>query len=110
MNKMIAYCGLDCANCDAYKATINNDEALRIKTAELWSKWNQVTILPSDINCLGCLGDGIKTPFCANYCQIRICARNKDLKNCGSCLELDTCEKIKMIISNNKEALANLKK
>ena len=25
MNKMIAYCGLDCEKCDAYLATINDD-------------------------------------------------------------------------------------
>ncbi|MEG1806496.1 MAG: DUF3795 domain-containing protein, partial [Clostridia bacterium] len=29
MKKMIAYCGLDCEKCDAYIATINNDDALR---------------------------------------------------------------------------------
>lgn len=25
MKNMIAYCGLDCENCDAYLATVNND-------------------------------------------------------------------------------------
>ena len=28
MDKMIAYCGLNCFNCEAYNATINNNEAL----------------------------------------------------------------------------------
>lgn len=28
---MIAYCGLDCEKCDAYLATINDDQALREK-------------------------------------------------------------------------------
>ena len=31
MKKFIAYCGLDCEKCDAYKATQNNDNALRGK-------------------------------------------------------------------------------
>ena len=35
MNKMIAYCGLDCEKCDAYLATINDDHELRRKTAKL---------------------------------------------------------------------------
>ena len=26
MDKMIAHCGLDCTKCDAYIATINNDD------------------------------------------------------------------------------------
>ena len=38
MRDMIAYCGLDCEKCDAYLATINDDQALREKTAKLWSE------------------------------------------------------------------------
>lgn len=34
MKDMIGYCGLDCEKCDAYLATINNDQALREKTAK----------------------------------------------------------------------------
>ena len=40
MRDMIAYCGLDCEKCDAYLATINDDQALREKTAKLWSELN----------------------------------------------------------------------
>lgn len=29
MRNMIAYCGLDCEKCDAYLATINDDQALQ---------------------------------------------------------------------------------
>ena len=39
-NKFIACCGLDCEKCDARLATVNDDDALRRKTAELWSKLN----------------------------------------------------------------------
>ena len=44
MNKMIAFCGLDCTKCDAYIATQTNDDALRAQTAKLWSKLNNVEI------------------------------------------------------------------
>ena len=33
MNEFIAYCGLDCERCEARLATVNNDEALRRRTA-----------------------------------------------------------------------------
>ena len=53
MKNMIAYCGLDCEKCDAYLATINNDQALREKTAKLWAELNNAPILPEHINCEG---------------------------------------------------------
>lgn len=39
-NQMIGCCGLDCEKCDARIATITNDNALREKTAALWTKRN----------------------------------------------------------------------
>ena len=74
MQERIGYCGLDCAVCDAYLATIRNDQALREKTAKLWAELNQAPILPEHINCLGCRGDGVKTVFCEQLCAIRRCA------------------------------------
>lgn len=68
MRRMIAYCGLDCEKCDAYLATIHDDQALREKTAIAWSALNRTTILPQDINCQGCRADGIKTVFCDSLC------------------------------------------
>ena len=36
-NKLIGRCGLNCENCDARIATINNDDALKEETAILWT-------------------------------------------------------------------------
>lgn len=44
---MIAYCGLDCEKCDAYIATINDDQHLREKTAKLWAKLNNARFCPN---------------------------------------------------------------
>ncbi len=33
MNKLLAYCGLDCEKCEARIATVNQDESLREKVA-----------------------------------------------------------------------------
>ena len=61
-NQLIGCCGLDCEKCDARIATLTNDNALRKKTAALWTKLNGVTILPEMINCTGCRTEGVKTP------------------------------------------------
>ena len=106
---MIAYCGLDCEKCDAYIATKNNDQALREKTAKLWSKLNNVTILPEHINCEGCRTNGVKTYYCDNLCAIRQCAMKKSVSTCGDCTQMEQCEKVAVVIGNNADALENLK-
>ena len=106
---MIAYCGLDCEKCDAYIATINDDQALREKTAELWSKLNNAPILPEHINCQGCRVEGIKTVFCNSLCGIRKCAATKGVETCDGCPNMEKCQDVGAIISNNPEVLKNLK-
>ena len=95
MRDMIAYCGLDCEKCDAYLATINDDQALREKTAKLWSE--------------GCRMDGAKTVYCESLCGIRQCALQKGVTTCGDCPELESCQMVGAIHSNNPAALENLK-
>ena len=103
MNERIGYCGLDCAACDAYLATIHDDQALRKKTA-----LNQAPILPEHINCLGCRGDGVKTVFCEHMCAIRQCALKRGVATCGGCPELDDCPTVGTILQNNPAAKKNL--
>ena len=81
MRKLIAYCGLDCEKCDARIATLNDDSALREKTAKLWSELNRVTITADMINCMGCRVDGAKTLFCNRNVQSkRKCTVEKVLR------------------------------
>lgn len=110
MKKMIAYCGLDCEKCDAYLATIHDDQELREKTAKLWAELNQAPILPEHINCQGCRVEGVKTVFCDSLCEIRQCALKKGVVTCGDCPELENCQIVGAVISNNPEALENLKR
>ena len=109
MRDLIAYCGLDCEKCEARIATVNNDDDLRKKVAKKWSELNNVEITPEMINCLGCRVDGVKTPYCDSMCQIRQCALKRKYETCGDCDELMACGKVAMVISNNKEALDNLR-
>ncbi len=108
MKKMIAYCGLDCGKCDALLATVNNDDALREKTARLWTQLNGTDITPDMINCEGCKADGVKTPFCESICGIRRCASERQVDTCGDCPEMETCGKVGAILRNNPGALRNL--
>ena len=107
---MIAYCGLNCEKCDAYLATIHDDQVLREKTAKLWAELNQAPILPEHINCQGCRVEGVKTVFCDSLCEIRQCALKKGVATCGDCPELENCKIVGAVIFNNPEALENLKR
>ena len=108
MNQMIAICGLDCEKCDAYIATINNDQTLREKTAKLWSELNNAPILPEHINCEGCRMDGKKTVYCDSLCAIRQCALKKGVTTCGECPEMEQCPTVGVIFAHNPQARKNL--
>ena len=91
MERLIAYCGLDCTECDAYKATLHNDQALREKTAAEWSKAYNFSFTPEMINCTSCQGNGAKIGHCLD-CEMRKCAVGKAVVNCGACAEFKTCK------------------
>ena len=109
MRPNIAYCGLDCEQCDAYIATLHDDQALREKTAKLWAELNHAPILPEHINCEGCRGEGAKTVFCESLCAVRRCAQEKGVETCGSCLEMETCKSVGAIFANSPCARDNLR-
>ena len=109
MKNNIAYCGLDCSKCEAYIATVNDDNGLREKVAKLWSELNGVQITPQMINCTGCREDGVKTVYCESLCAIRQCAIKKALCTCGDCAEAEKCKKLAQITKNDPDAYHNLK-
>ncbi len=109
MKKMIAFCGLDCEKCDAYLATVHNDDALREKTAKLWAEMNNAPITAEMINCMGCRVDGVKTPYCQSMCEVRQCALKRELETCGSCPELEDCGTVGVILESCPDARENLK-
>ena len=109
MDRMIAICGLDCGKCEARIATVNDDDGLRRKVAAEWSELNGVERTPEMINCMGCRTDGVKTVYCDSLCPIRKCVSSRGYETCGSCAEMETCDKVGIVISNNKAASDNLK-
>ena len=87
---------------DARIATTTNDNALREKTAALWTKLNGVTILPEMINCTGCRIEGVKTPFCDRLCPVHNCVREKGLNTCADCGQMDGCPTLGRIAKRGK--------
>lgn len=105
---LIGCCGLDCATCDARIATLTNDDALREKTAALWTRLNGVPITPDMIHCTGCRLDGAKTPFCDKLCAVHNCVREKGFDTCADCPETDGCPALGRIAANNPQVLERL--
>lgn len=110
MKNRIGYCGLNCDKCDAYIATVNNDDVLRAKTAKLWGELNGVEILPEMINCYGCKAQGTKTYFCENLCAVRKCATKKEYETCADCANVEKCKTVGEVLANSPEATDNLAK
>ncbi|AGI48327.1 hypothetical protein TALC_01346 [Thermoplasmatales archaeon BRNA1] len=108
MDPIVAYCGLDCSKCKARIATVNDDDEMRSKIAEEWSRLNNVEITPDMVNCDGCRMNGRKTVYCESLCPIRQCAMAKGYATCAECSEMADCEKVGMIFSNAPEARDNL--
>ncbi len=82
---MIGYCGLDCEQCEAFIATLNNDDAMRARVAEDWARRYSAPIKPEHINCTGCRSSGVKTYYCEQLCEVRKCATARSLNTCAPC-------------------------
>ena len=108
MKDLIAYCGLDCEKCDARRATLTDDNALREKTAKLWSQLNGVEITPEMLSCVGCRVDGAKSPYCDFLCPIRRCAMERECATCADGPTLAGCTTVGAVLESNEEAAWNL--
>ncbi len=112
MNKMIAFCGLICTECQAFLATQKNDDNEKMKVAELWSREFNADIKPEDINCDGCLsGNGRLFNHC-KVCEIRKCAQEKGVENCAYCDDY-ACQKLSNFLNEApaaKDTLEEIRK
>jgi hypothetical protein len=107
MLTMIAACGLDCAQCDAYIATQANDRAALAAVAEKWTKeYNAPGLTADNVQCDGCMLEGRKIGHCSE-CQIRLCALERGLATCAVCPDY-ACEKLQGFLAVVPQAKANL--
>ncbi len=108
MERKIAFCGLDCAACEAYQATQANDEAAKKAVLEKWRVTFDAPDMPlAAITCDGCTSTGRLGGYCAD-CPIRACAVEKGMKNCAYCDDYDICEKLNGFLVNVAVARENL--
>ena len=100
METIIGACGLNCTQCDAYKATRNYDIAAIERTAREWSKQHGAEIPPQGVWCTGCMTAGErKCVWCGSGCEIRACARAKNVSTCADCGEY-ACDKLQQFFAS----------
>ena len=108
MTTLIAPCGLDCAQCEAYKLTQANDmagmEALLVK----WRvEYNAPDMTLASVTCDGCLAaSGRVGGYCAE-CPVRKCAMERSFTTCAECGDY-ACEKLQGFWKMAPHAQANL--
>ncbi len=106
MPEMIAYCGLDCARCDAFTAAQSGDHERKQKIAERWSKELKAEFTPEDIDCNGCKSDRV-SGWCTRICAIRPCAQQRKVESCAHCQDYP-CSKLKEFLSHEPDATNTL--
>jgi hypothetical protein len=92
-DRIVAYCGLVCTDCEAYLATQAEDQQALEKVAAQWrEEYNAPSITVDDVLCDGCLTGGRKCSHCAE-CGIRACGLEHGVANCAHCREYP-CEQL----------------
>jgi hypothetical protein len=107
MTTLIAACGLDCAQCEAYLATQANDLPALERVAEKWGKeFGAPGLTANNIQCDGCMTEGRKIGHCSE-CGMRLCAIKRGLANCAACPDY-ACEQLTTFFQSVPQAKANL--
>ena len=101
---MLGYCGINCTECSAYKATVTTDEKLMQHVQDTFGEGKGAR---SDWVCLGCLASepGLIAKYCAT-CAIRTCAVERGVASCAVCSDYDACEKLQPFIEEEDAAVA----
>jgi hypothetical protein len=95
---MIAYCGLICDNCPAYRATRSGDPA-DLETVLI--HWRETFDIPylneADVVCDGCRAEGRLNSYC-RLCAVRSCAQAQGVSNCAFCSDYP-CAELKRLLT-----------
>ncbi len=102
---MLAYCGINCQECPAYKGTVTSDIGLLEKVAG--SSWDDARSA-SEWVCLGCTpaDQGFLAKDCA-ACRIRECAIAKGVPNCAACGDYESCKLMRDFIKGESKPRCN---
>jgi hypothetical protein len=109
MDRIIAYCGLVCSECDAYVATQANDlETLERLAQHARDEYGVEDATAETTMCDGCLGEHEhQVGYCAT-CEIRTCGVEQGVANCAHCPGYDGCAKLEGFFGQVRGARAVL--
>ncbi len=108
MQRLIAFCGLNCAECEGYLATQSNDPVARERVAAKWrQEFNSPDITADNILCDGCTTNKRLIGYCS-MCEIRACGAGRQVTNCAYCADYATCDKLTKFHAGAPAARANL--
>jgi Protein of unknown function (DUF3795) len=98
-DKIVAFCGIICSECEAYKATQSGDQSELEHVAAAWREQFSPDITAAGIICEGCLAtEGPQCTYCSE-CPIRACAIDRGLQSCAHCDDYD-CDTIAQFLSH----------
>lgn len=108
-NRMIGMCGLICTECEAFQATQANDADWLQRVVEQWKvEFNAPNLTVATVACDGCVSGSTRMCGHCHECDIRLCAMEKGVVNCGMCAEFDSCERIQNFIKYVPQAKTSL--
>ncbi|MHA1376825.1 MAG: DUF3795 domain-containing protein [Candidatus Helarchaeota archaeon] len=90
--ELLAPCGLYCGVCAIYIAHRDNNLKFKGKLVNVYPFTNKI----EQIQCTGCLSDGIVFDFCKK-CPIKDCTKEKGIEGCHQCEDWP-CRMIKNFI------------
>jgi len=105
---LIAPCGLDCAQCEAYKLTVSNDIEGQQALLDKWRiEYSAPDMTLEAVTCDGCLAGARHGGYCAE-CPIRACAVSLSHSTCAECDQYAACDKLAHFFTLAPQARENL--
>jgi len=83
MNNHICYCGHDCARCKVYRATIEDNDALRAESAAFYGEAMGRSFPIEAMNCHGGRSDNVMEG--CKECPFMVCCKELGLEGCLDC-------------------------
>ena len=104
---LIALCGLNCSECEAYIATQANDIETLTRLSDQANHQYNLSLTWEDSQCDGCITIGGRLIGYCSQCSVRQCAAEHEVVNCAYCPEYG-CATITQFFEMAPEAKTNL--
>jgi hypothetical protein len=109
---MIAYCGLLCDTCPIHRATLETDKSRQASmrmdiVAVCNEKYGMKLSLADVTDCDGCHTDTGRLFSACMACEIRKCAKRKELESCAACTDYP-CEILEKFFQDDPDARSRL--